>query len=154
MAYCVFRFRHRDGRQALYRPENKTPGSGGLRGDYRVGASPRYAVAPGLVVWHQFITVPSNATGLSKSWVRNGSLRSLGARQGRKLGTSDTRNVSPDNPLGLNPNDPNGQDDVVVVSDDLHLPVGKPVKVLLRATDVVSLRRRPPCVEWGWAKTL
>ena len=46
--------------------------------------------------------------------------------------------VDSDNPLGLNPDDPNGQDDIVVIdSDDLHLPVGKPVKVLLRSIDVV-----------------
>jgi len=37
----------------------------------------------------------------------------------------------------LNPNDPNGQDNVVIVADDLHLLVGKPVKVLLRSIDVV-----------------
>ncbi len=30
------------------------------------------------------------------------------------LGTSDTRNVSSENPLGLNANDPSAQDDVVI----------------------------------------
>jgi cytochrome c oxidase subunit 2 len=39
--------------------------------------------------------------------------------------------------MGLNPNDQHGQDDVVIASDDLHLPVGKPVKVLLRSLDVL-----------------
>jgi len=56
---------------------------------------------------------------------------------GRWLGTSDARDVSSDNPLGLNPNDPNGKDDIVIQNDDLHLPVGKPVKVLLRSIDVL-----------------
>jgi cytochrome c oxidase subunit 2 len=37
----------------------------------------------------------------------------------------------------LDPDDPDGQDDVVITADDLHLPVGKPVKVLLRSLDVV-----------------
>ena len=50
---------------------------------------------------------------------------------------SDTRNISADNPLGLNPDDPDGQDDVVIESEDLHLPIGKPVKVLLRSIDVL-----------------
>ena len=45
--------------------------------------------------------------------------------------------ISADNPLGLNPDDPNGQDDVVVEGGDLHLPIGKPVKVLLRSIDVL-----------------
>ena len=54
-----------------------------------------------------------------------------------KLGTSDSRLVSPENPLGVNPEDSNGQDDVVVEAADLHLPLGKPVKVLLRSIDVL-----------------
>jgi len=37
----------------------------------------------------------------------------------------------------LNPKDPNNNDDVVIVGDDLHLLVGKPVKVLLRSIDVL-----------------
>src|SRR5690606_5331755 len=52
-------------------------------------------------------------------------------------GTSDSRLVSPENPLGVNPEDSNGQDDVVVEAADLHLPIGKPVKVLLRSIDVL-----------------
>ena len=52
--------------------------------------------------------------------------------------TSDPRYVSSDNTLGLNPNDPNGQDDIIIESGgDLHLALGKPVKVLLRSIDVV-----------------
>jgi cytochrome c oxidase subunit II len=39
--------------------------------------------------------------------------------------------------LGLDPNDPYAHDDVVIETDDLHLPVDKPVKVLLRSIDVV-----------------
>jgi cytochrome c oxidase subunit 2 len=39
--------------------------------------------------------------------------------------------------LGLNPNDRYAHDDVVIVADDLHLPLGKPVKLLLRSIDVV-----------------
>jgi len=57
--------------------------------------------------------------------------------KGRPTRTSDSRYISSDNPLGLNPNDPNGQDDLVIVADDLHLPLGKPVKVLLRSIDVI-----------------
>jgi cytochrome c oxidase subunit 2 len=53
------------------------------------------------------------------------------------LGTVNARNVSAENPLGLNPEDPNGQDDVIIENDDLHLPIGKPVKMLLRSIDVL-----------------
>jgi cytochrome c oxidase subunit 2 len=93
-------------------------------------------LTPGLFVWSQFVTVPDDASefevvGQQWQW----SFR-LPGKNGR-LGTSNTRYISSDNPLGLNPNDPNGQDNVVIVGDDLHLPVGRPVKVLLRSVDVV-----------------
>jgi cytochrome c oxidase subunit 2 len=92
--------------------------------------------APGLVVWNQFVTVPSGATEIEvmgQQW--RWSYR-LPGKDG-KLGTTDARNVSADNPLGVNPNDSNGQDDVVIENGDLHLPIGKPVKVLLRSIDVL-----------------
>jgi cytochrome c oxidase subunit 2 len=133
MAYCVFRFHHRKGRQAVYDPENKklewwlTVGTG-------VGVAAM--LAPGLFVWHQFITVPEGASefevvGQQWQW----SYR-LPGKDGR-LGTSDIRHVSADNPLGLNPDDPHGRDDVVIQGGDLHLPAGRPVKVWLRSLDVL-----------------
>src|SRR5258708_13150662 len=93
-------------------------------------------LAPGLVVWHQFVTVPADATEIEvmgQQW--RWSYR-LPGKDGR-LGTTDARNVSSDNPLGLNPDDPNGQDDVVIESDDLHLPAGKPVKALLPSIHLI-----------------
>jgi cytochrome c oxidase subunit 2 len=39
--------------------------------------------------------------------------------------------------LGLNPNDPDAHDDVVIGAEDLHLPLDKPVKILLRSIDVL-----------------
>ena len=132
-SYCVFRFRHRKGIRVAYEPENKK-----LEWWLTIvtGVGVAAMLAPGLFVWNQFVTVPAGATefevvGQQWSW----SFR-LPGKDGR-LGTSDTRNVSSDNSLGLNPNDPNGQDDVVIEGDDLHLPLGKPVKVLLRSLDVL-----------------
>ncbi|GGC28867.1 cytochrome-c oxidase [Siccirubricoccus deserti] len=133
MAYCVYRFRHRPDRQAAYEPENK-------RLEWWLTIATAVGVvamlAPGLFVWSQFVTVPAEATEVEivgQQW--RWSYR-LPGPDGR-LGTSDVRNISPDNPLGLNPNDPDGQDDVVVDGEDLHLPVDRPVKVLLRAVDVL-----------------
>ncbi len=133
MAYCVFRFRHKIGRQAAYEPENKRL-EWGLTVATAVGVAAM--LAPGLFVWSQFVTVPHDATEVeivARQW--QWSYR-LPGKDG-KLGTSDIRHISPDNPLGLNPHDTDGQDDVVVEAEDLHLPVGKPVKVLLRAIDVL-----------------
>lgn len=133
MAYCVYRFHHREGRQADYNPENKK-----LEWWLSVGTGVGVAamLAPGLVVWHQFVTVPADATEvevMGQQW--QWSFR-LPGKDGR-LGTSDVRNISPENPMGLNGDDPHGQDDVVIDNGDLHLPIGKPVKVLLRSVDVL-----------------
>jgi cytochrome c oxidase subunit II len=131
-AYCVFRFRHQEGR-VLYEPENKK-----LEWWLTIvtGVGVAAMLTPGLFVWNQFVTVPADATefevvGQQWQW----SFR-LPGKDGR-LGTSDIRNVSFDNPMGLNPNDQNGHDDIVIVGDDLHLVVGKPVKALLRSIDVL-----------------
>src|SRR3546814_8897535 len=53
------------------------------------------------------------------------------------LGTADIHHIGVDNPFGLNPNDPYGQDDVLVEASEIYLPVGRPVKVLLRSKDVL-----------------
>ncbi|WP_127599258.1 cytochrome c oxidase subunit II [Nitratireductor alexandrii] len=133
MAYCVFRFRHKEGRKADYEPESRK-----LETWLTVATALGVAVmlAPGLFVWYQFVTVPDDAAevevvGQQWQW----SFRLPGADG--KLGTSNSRLVSFDNPLGVNPDDPNGQDDVVVEAGDLHLPIGKPVKMLLRSIDVL-----------------
>lgn len=133
LGYCIYRFRHRPGGRADYEPENKRLESW-LTIVTAVGVAAM--LAPGLFVWHQYVTVPSNATEfevVGRQW--QWSYR-LPGKDG-KLGTSDVRNISDTNALGLNPNDPNGKDDVIIESDDLHLPIGKPVKVLLRSIDVL-----------------
>jgi heme/copper-type cytochrome/quinol oxidase subunit 2 len=39
--------------------------------------------------------------------------------------------------VGIDPDDPAGQDDIVIEAGELHLPIGKPVKMLLRSIDVL-----------------
>ena len=61
----------------------------------------------------------------------------LPGKDGR-LGTSDIRYISSENSMGVNPDDPYGKDDIIIQGgDNLHLPLGKPVKVLLRSIDVL-----------------
>jgi len=132
-AYCVFRFRHQEGTRAIYNPENKKL-EWWLTIVTAVGVGAM--LAPGLFVWNQFITVPQGASEvevIGRQW--QWSFR-LPGEDGR-LGTSETQYVSSDNPLGLNPNDPDGRDDVVIEADDLHLLVDKPVKLLQRSIDVL-----------------
>lgn len=133
MAYCVFRYRHQEGRRAAYEPENKKM-EWWLTGLTTVGVAGM--LTPGLFVWDQFVTVPKDATEfevLGQQW--QFSFR-LPGKDG-VLGTSDSRSISSSNPFGLDPNDPNGRDDVLIDSGELHLPLGKPVKVLLRSIDVL-----------------
>ncbi len=133
MAYCVFRFHHVEGRRAEYEPENKR-----LEWQLTIATTIGVAamLAPGLIVWNQYITPPANATevevvGQQWQW----SFR-LPGTDGR-LGKADTTLVDSRNPLGVSKSDPNAQDDVVIENDDLHLPIGKPVKLLLRSVDVL-----------------
>lgn len=133
MAFCVFRFRHQPGRRAAYQPEsNKLEWSLAIATSVAVVA----LLGPGLFVWYQFVTVPKGAAEIEvvgQQW--QWSFR-LPGKDGL-LGTSGPQYIGSGNPLGLNPNDPNGQDDLVIDGGDLHLAAGKPVKILLRSMDVV-----------------
>jgi cytochrome c oxidase subunit 2 len=133
MAYCVVRYRHRKGGQAAYEPENKKLETW-LVGLTAVGVAA--LLTPGLFVWAKFVDVPKDAAVfevVGKQWYWG--FRFPG--KDGKLGTVDARYVSDKNPFGMNPDDPNGQDDVLVSSPELHLPIGKPVKALLRSIDVL-----------------
>ncbi len=140
MAYCIWRFRHRKDLKAHYEPENKK-----LEWWLTIVTSVGIAamLAPGLAVWAKFVTVPDGASVVEvvgQQW--NFSYRFPG--KDGVFGTTNIRLASPENPFAIEPNDPNGQDDVVVSSPELHLPVGKPVKIILRAKDVLHQFAVPP----------
>jgi cytochrome c oxidase subunit 2 len=133
IAYCIFKFRHKEGRVAAYEPEN-TKLEIWLTVVTSVGVAA--LLIPGLVVWGQFVNVPDEASEVEvvgQQWYW--SYRLPG--EDGKLGIVDNRLISSDNPLGIDPNDPAGQDDVVVDGEELHLPIGVPVKMLLRSVDVL-----------------
>lgn len=133
MAYCVLRFRHRDGNRAAYEPENRKLESW-LTVITALGVAAM--LVPGLFVWSRFVTVPADAAEVEvvgQQWQWNFRLP---GKDG-KLGRADTRIVSVENPLGLVPDDPAGQDDIVIEAADLHLPIDKPVRILLRSIDVL-----------------
>ena len=133
MIYCIVKYRYREDRRGEYQPEDK-------KLEMRLTVLTTIGViallAPGLMVWNDYVNPPEDAIpievmGQQWSW----SFRLTG--EDGILGTSDARNISPENPFGLNPKDPNGQDDILLEGDDLHLLVDKPVKVLLRSIDVL-----------------
>src|SRR6266508_408284 len=133
MAVAVLRFGYRKDRRAGYETENKKL-EWLLLGITTVGVADM--LAPGLFVWGKFVVVPEDATvveAVAQQW--NWSYR-LPGKDG-KLGTVDARYVSAEIPFGMNPDDPNGQDDILIANPELHLPVDKPIKLLLRSKDVL-----------------
>ncbi|MEE9424603.1 MAG: cytochrome c oxidase subunit II [Methylococcales bacterium] len=133
MAYALVRFRYREDRRAKYEPENKKLELW-LTGLTTVGIV--IMLAPGLIVLADFVHVPKDAAvieAVGKQW--QWSFRFPG--KDGVLGNSKPQLISFQNPFGLNPDDPNGQDDVLINNSELHLPVDKPVQVLLRSKDVL-----------------
>ncbi len=135
MAYAIVRFRHRKGeaRRSEYKPEDKKL-EWWLIGLTSIGVAAM--LAPGLAVWAKFVTVPEDAAvveavGHQWSW----SFRLPGSDG--VLGSIDAGLIAADNPFGMDANDPRGQDDILVPGPELHLPIDKPVKVLLRSKDVL-----------------
>ncbi|PHS73796.1 MAG: cytochrome B [Cycloclasticus sp.] len=132
MAYCVYKFRHKEGARAHYEPENKK-----LEIWLTIITSIGVAamLTPGLYVWADFVSPPEDASiveAVGKQW--QWSYRYPG--EDGKLGSVDTRHTTTKNPFGMNPEDPNGQDDVLVLGD-MHIPINRPVKMLLRSQDVL-----------------
>ncbi len=133
MAYCVIKFRYRKGARATYEPENKKLESW-LTGLTAIGVAAM--LTPGLFVWAKFVDVPEEAhvvEAVGQQW--HWSFRMPG--EDGKLGEVDAERITNDNPFGMDPDDPNGQDDVLIHSAEIHVPIDKPVKFLLRSKDVL-----------------
>jgi cytochrome c oxidase subunit 2 len=132
-AYCVLKYRHRPGRKAHYEPESHK-----LEIILTVVTSIGVAamLAPGLIAWGDFVRVPEGAMqveAVGKQW--HWSYRFPGADG--QFGNTDVRQMTPDNPLGVDPADPAGQDDIIVTEPIVHLPVGQATHMLLRSSDVL-----------------
>jgi cytochrome c oxidase subunit 2 len=133
MIYCVIKYRYSENKKAAYEPEHK-----GLEAWLVILTTIGVIIllAPGLKVWNDFINVPDDAHEVevvAQQW--QWSYRYPGIDG--KLGTADIKHINADNPLGVNPDDPNGQDDIITSGSQLHLPIDKPVKVLLRSKDTL-----------------
>ncbi|MBL4581455.1 MAG: c-type cytochrome [Gammaproteobacteria bacterium] len=133
LAYCVYKFRQKDGHKAVYEPENHKLEIW-LSAITTVGVVAM--LAPGLFVWASIVTPPDDATefeAMGQQW--QWAFRYPGADG--IMGYADTQLVTETNPFGVNVDDPNGQDDIIVVGPEMHLPLDKPVKALLRSNDVL-----------------
>jgi cytochrome c oxidase subunit 2 len=133
MAYAVVKYRHRKGQRAHYEPENKKLETW-LTVITTIGVA--LMLAPGLFVWAKVIDVPEGASEVEvvgQQW--HWSFRYPG--EDGEFGQVEHKLISRQNPFGLNPEDPAGQDDILVASPVGHLPLNTPVKLLLRSKDVL-----------------
>ena len=133
MSYCVWRFRYSKDRKSDYKPENsKLEWTLTILTTLGVCA----LLAPGLIVWNKFVTVPEGAADIevmAQQWYWNYRLPG----EDGILGLTDLRNINDDNPFGMNLDDPNGLDDILIQGDDLHILLDQSVKMNLRSIDVL-----------------
>jgi len=133
MSYCVWKFRYRKDQKAQYEPENSKL-EWGLTILTTLGVCA--LLAPGLIVWDRYVDVPEEAMDIEvmgQQWYWNFRLPG----EDGVLGLTDFRNINDDNPFGMNLDDPNGLDDILIEGDDLHILNNQPVKVNLRSIDVL-----------------
>ncbi len=133
LAYVIFRYRYKKNRKSEYNPENRKLEIG-LTWLTSLGIAAM--LAPGLIVWADLIKPPADslvveAVGQQWQW----SFRFSGADG--QFGKTHASFLSPDNPFGLDPADPHGQDDILINSNELHLPLGQAIKLRLRSKDVL-----------------
>lgn len=133
MAYAIYRCRFRADRRSLYEPENQKL-EVWLTAFTTVGIVAM--LTPGLFVWAQFVDTPEGSDRVEvvgQQWHWNFRLPG----EDGELGKIAPRFVSESNPFGVDPNDATGQDDILIFNNELHLPVNRSVKMLLRSKDVL-----------------
>lgn len=133
LAYCIFRFRHRPAHRAHYEPENPRLEK---QLTFWTAIGIVGMLAPGLAAWSKYVTIPDDVAiveAVGQQW--NWSFRYPGPDN--VLGTAAVKHMTPENPMGIDPSDPYGHDDIVVEFGEMHLPIDRPVKINLRSKDVL-----------------
>ena len=133
VAYCVWKFSYKKERRAEYKPEDKKLES---RLTWATAIGVAALLAPGLVVWNQYVTVPENAYKVEVFAYQWGWKYRLPGED-NILGKTDIKYISDENPFGLILEDPNGKDDLLVDEQELHVLKDRPIKFELRTIDVL-----------------
>jgi len=131
--YCIIKFKTRPGHKAHYEPESHKLETW-LSVITAVGVAAM--LTPGLFVWGDFVEPPEDAIqfeAVGKQW--HWSYRFPG--EDGQFGNTNIRLMTAENPMGMDPEDAAGMDDILVTDPIVHLPVNEPAHALLRSTDVL-----------------
>ena len=133
MAWAIWKYEYREDQKAEYEPENALLES---RLSIITTIGVVVMLAPGLIVWQDYIQVPPDATevevyGQQWQW----SFRLPG--EDGIFGAAHNKYITFDNPMGMKPGDPYGEDDILVRTSSIQLPIHRKVKILLRSKDVL-----------------
>jgi cytochrome c oxidase subunit 2 len=132
LAWFVWRYREQDHAQAAYITHNT-----------RFEVSAAVVVAMGLVIlvgggttlWTKIQSPPPADAFTVEVWAEQFRWTFHYPGADGRMGKTDTRFISDENPYGLDPNDPYAKDDIFTT--EMHVPYGKPIAVLLRSKDVL-----------------
>ncbi len=134
--YCLIRFRARPGHAALYTPV-KAIATKYIEGFVLV-VEIFLLFGLSTPVWLAYKNnVPDSAKALHVRLVAEQFAWNFQypGKDG-KFGKTDASFISADNPVGLDPEDAAGKDDLITVNN-LHIPVGQPVMVDISSKDVI-----------------
>lgn len=133
MVWWVYKYRYVPGRLAEYEPENPKLE---MRLTIITTIGVVVMLAPGLVAWDQYVRVPPDATELevnSEQW--KWSYRLPG--EDGIFGFAHNKYITFENPMGIKDGDPYAEDDIIITSQTVKIPIDRKVKVLLRSKDVL-----------------
>jgi cytochrome c oxidase subunit II len=130
--YYGFKYRKREGRKAYYYPHNNTV-------EFIWTTIPAivlsYLVLDGFRVWRQATDNPDNNPFVVEAFAKQFDWSFRYPGPDGKLGKTDFRKISGDNPLGIDFSDPASKDDYI--AKELHMIAGRDTKIKLRSQDVI-----------------
>ncbi len=148
MAWAIWRYKYHESAESHYEPEHPVLESW-LTIITSIGVV--IMLAPGLIVWDDYVQVPPDAMEVEvfgEQWTwkfrfpgEDGILGTTTVKKNVKRGLEETTfepNITSLNPFGMREEDnPHGEDDILVASNVLHLPLDRNIKMVMRSKDVL-----------------
>jgi cytochrome c oxidase subunit II len=130
--YYSFKYRKKEGRKAFFYSHNN-------KVEFFWTIIPAivlsFLVLDGFRVWRTATANPDNQPFMVEAFARQFDWHFRYPGPDGKLGKTDFRKISGDNPLGIDFSDPASKDDYI--STELHMIAGKDVEMKLRSQDVI-----------------